>query len=745
MKNYLFLLLAFSVITPSYSQILIKGYVKDKSKNSLESVYVIVEGTYKGTLTNSDGYYSINLNRDSSYIIKFSSIGYEKKEIKIHMENDSTISLDVTLAKITLELSSVEITASTFEAGDKGRRTNLTLVDVLTTGASNSDITSALKLVPGVQQVGEQSGLFVRGGDNDETKYYIDGLLIDQPYYSGASDISQRSRFSPSLFKGFAFSSGGYSASFGDALTAILSLESIDLPEKSSIYFNLGSVLIGAGTQILNKSKNSSFGIELGHTNLSPYYLIVKQKYKYFNFPGYSNVTLNYRKKYKNGIFKVLTLGDLNSVGIYKRDLDSLKLQDKFKYDGRYFVTLITNRLSFNASNYLNLGIGYSIQSDNAYFSLLDSSQNKVTLNDAYFESKNRTLERQLNTIQAKGEYVFTYKNSGRLDIGFHYFNFQNTFIYSGYKANLGDSYYSFFIENQYNIIKRIALKGGIRSEYSSMIGKYNIAPKIAAAFKISSTSDINISYGIYYQRPDMLKLVSYKYEDTYWIRARHLIGNINYSKNNRLLRLEYFNYKYSNLMKLVNTDTIGFKGTGNSSGIDLFYKDGTSINNLEFWITYSYLKAKRNFLDYPSLLMPTYTTPHTFSLVVKKFFNQINLQTNLSYTFSTGRPYYDIKYSNSNFKVFDKGITDPFHNICLSLNYLFNIKKIMGIAVLSCTNLLGKNPVLNYNFSDRILEDDKYYKEPITLGAPRFYFIGVFLNWGIDRRQNEIDKLLQQ
>src|SRR6202012_6198529 len=88
----------------------------------------------------------------------------------------------------------------------------LSPLDVATSAGSNADITAALKPLPGAQQIGEQEGLFVRGGAGYEAKQFIDGSLVNNPYYSSVPDIAQRGRFSPFLFKGTVFSTGGYSA-----------------------------------------------------------------------------------------------------------------------------------------------------------------------------------------------------------------------------------------------------------------------------------------------------------------------------------------------------------------------------------------------------------------------------------------------------------------------------------------------------------------------------------------------------
>lgn len=55
-----------------------------------------------------------------------------------------------------------------------------------------------------------------------------------------------------------------------------------------------------------------------------------------------------------------------------------------------------------------------------------------------------------------------------------------------------------------------------------------------------------------------------------------------------------------------------------------------------------------------------------------------------------------------------------------------------------SATNILGANQVYGYNYSYNGM-----YKEPVIPPAKRFYFVGLFLSWGVDRTQDAINNNL--
>ena len=125
-------------------------------------------------------------------------------------------------------LDAVVITAGTMESGDKARVSVLKPLDIVTTAGSAGNIIAALQTLPGTQSVGEDGRLFVRGGEANETQTFVDGIRVAQPYGATTNNLPTRGRFSPFLFSGIAFSTGGYSAEYGEALSSVLLLNTED-------------------------------------------------------------------------------------------------------------------------------------------------------------------------------------------------------------------------------------------------------------------------------------------------------------------------------------------------------------------------------------------------------------------------------------------------------------------------------------------------------------------------------------
>ena len=197
--------------TGAFSQTQISGKIKDTKGHPIPGASITVKTVLTEPLLIPAAYIHFNSSDTGLQTLTVSSVGYRPIEVTLQITG-KTIQMDLQLKEEPNELKAVTISAGSFAAGDPNQGRVMSSLDIATTAGSNADITAALKTLPGAQQVGEQEGLFVRGGTGQETKQFIDGGLVNNPYYTSVPDISTRGRFSPFLFKGTVFSTGGYSA-----------------------------------------------------------------------------------------------------------------------------------------------------------------------------------------------------------------------------------------------------------------------------------------------------------------------------------------------------------------------------------------------------------------------------------------------------------------------------------------------------------------------------------------------------
>ncbi|HTQ27436.1 MAG TPA: TonB-dependent receptor [Puia sp.] len=750
----IFLVITLSALhVLAYSQTVISGKIRDGKGHPIPGASIAIKNSYDGATSDSSGIYRFQTTEKGPQVLLVTSVGYKQLEQPVNLQG-TALQLDIALKEELSELKAVTITAGSFAAGDSKRGAVLSSLDVATTAGSNADISTALKTLPGTAQVGEQEGLFVRGGANYETKQYIDGTLVNNPYYTSVPNIAQRGRFSPFLFKGTVFSTGGYSALYGQALSSVVLLESLDLPEKSEIDATISPLVVGAGTQQLSKDKKSSWGATYNYTNVGLYFDVVKQTPDYFTIPQYQNADANFRIRTKRGgMIKYYTTFSYNTLGLRNPDIDSLYLKDAFALSTHNWYNNLSWKEYLNNGWKMNLGLSYSTNVDNVAQQVQDPYNQPKSFNDSAFwmQFKNFSLVSRQDLYQAKavmekklggissfrfgGEYWYAYNRQP--------FNQNGVHVDTVFKFT--DHYSALFAETDIFLTNELAAKIGARYEYSAVLARSDIAPRVSLAYKTGKNAQLSFAYGIFYQKPENNQL--FYTTQLGFTKATHYIINFQKMTREQTLRIEGYYKQYQDLVKTVPVNyfysSFNNSGNGYATGLDFFWRDKKTFKNFDYWISYSYLDTKRDYLNYTSLLMPNYAATHTASIVVKRFFTDLKAGVNLTYSFASGRPYYNFMLqNNSKYVLADQGNTKDYSSLNFSAEYVPSVGKTNAktfvVLFASVTNVLGYNPVFGYNYSYSGL-----YKQPVTLPATRFYFIGCFLSWGVDRTQDAINNNL--
>ena len=730
-----------------FAQVTISGKVKDNKGRPLQGASVALKDSYDGTVVDSLGNYKFTTTEKGDQVLSITMSGYKTFEQKITIAQSSIV-IETSLKEELNELKAVTVTAGAFAAGDaKKAATVLTPLDIVTVAGSNGDVSSAVKTLPGAQQIGEQEGLFVRGGTGAETKQFIDGTLVNNPYYTSVPDLASRGRFSPFLFKGTVFTTGGYSALYGEALSSALILESIDLPEKSAANLFVSPIVVGGGYQNLAKSKKWSWGADYGYVNLIAYFNLVKQTPDYFRMPEFHNADANFRIKTKSGgIIKYYTTFSKSNLGLRRPDVDSMDLKDATGVKNFNWYNNLSWRENLGKGWRMNLGASYSTNRDDIEQQLQDHNNVQVHLPDYWAQYKNFTMHNVQDLSQLKAVFEKRIAGISTLRFGSEYWYAVNSNKYNDTSSRLVDNFQSVFAETELHITNDLAAQIGGRFEHSSLLNKSNFAPRISFAYKVGKDAQMSAAYGIFYQKPENQQL--FFTTNLGYTKATHYIINYQKSTPLRIFRVEAFYKKYDDLIKSypVNYNFYNYNnyGSGYAKGIEFFWRDKQTIKNFDYWISYSYLDTKRNYLNYPQELQPDFAANHTVSVVTKRFFTKIKTGFNLTYSWASGRPYYNFLYNGAGnkFEIADQGKTKDYNNLGFSVNYVPSLgkqnAKLFWVLIASVTNVLGYNAVYGYNYSYNGLN-----QVPIEPPAKRFYFIGAFFSWGVDRTQDAINNNL--
>ena len=713
MKTYFtFAILFFTTII--FSQTIISGKIIDEKKLPIAAANVFIEGTYDGTSTDENGNFTFTTTVIGKQTISATGLSYEnaKKIIDVANAKDLTI----TLLESVNTLDAVTISAGNLDSGEKARVSVLKPLDIVTTAGSNANIVSALQTLPGTNNVGESGRLFVRGGESDETQTYIDGLRVGQPYGASANNTPARGRFSPFLFSGANFSTGGYSAEFGDALSSVLLLPTKD--EADADKTEMAFMTVGLGLGRTKKWDKSSISFNTSYINLKPYQLIVPQRLD-FNKPFQSASGESvFRYQFANGLLKIYSAFDAQSLDLNQPDVN-------FKQKIRF--ALENNNLYFNASYKGNFGEKWQIFTGASY----GYAENKINID----VNKINNFE---NTSHLKLKLRKIFSDRFKLNFGVDYFNTRfnenfNKSFRNGYKENILAS----FAEADIYLSKKLAFKAGLRANNNGFIDRFSINPRFSLGYKIAKNSQFSFAYGEFTQAPKQDYL---KYSNQFdFEKTSHYILNFQYNKEGQTLRLEAYLKDYRDLVKF-NTNGAQFnsiysnEGFGYAKGLELFWRDNKNIKNLEYWLSYSYIDSQRDYRNFPSQVTPNFVANHNVSLVTKYFINDWKSQIGFTASASSGRP-----YNNPNELKFMNGKTPFYQDLSFNWAYLLTSQKILYFSM---TNVLGANQVFGYEYANSPNSNGVFERREINPVASRFFFLGFFWTIAKDKKDNQLKNL---
>lgn len=690
MKSLFFSFL-FLLCQNTFAQTLIKGRVIDTKNRKLPGANIMLKGTYDGASSDSAGAFRFKTYEKDTATLVVSFIGYEPFSQPLTL-TQSELNLTIKLREEANELNTVVITAGAFEASDEKKMTMLKPLDIVTTAGAAADITGAMHLLPGAQRVGEQEGLFVRGGSGLETKVVIDGLIVQNPFFSSMPDLQSRGRFNPFMFKGTSFSTGGYSAQYGQAMSSVLLLNTTDKGNNNG--FGLGANFAGVGLNYDRANEKYSLSVVGNYTNLTPFFKLIPQNVDWQKVPQGLGTSVTYRlKTSKTGLWKFYGMYSGSDLAMNMRNPENPMTTARFGMNNQNSFINSTYTDSWNEGKWtLNSGVSYSRNND-------DISQDSFVLGRFDERLQGRVVLSRL----------LTGNNTLLFGTEIHRLNLANRM--SGRRFELHENFGAGFVESEIYITRALAMRIGLRGEYSSLLNRANAAPRFSMAYKTGTYSQVSFDGGVFYQTPHynyLYRNTSLRYE-----RADHYIVQYQVLRPKHTFRIAGFYKNYDQLVREYTTrpdgtplpfdanpwrfpwGTTNNDGYGYVKGFDVFWRDQKSVKGLDYWITYSFIDTKRLFMNYTSIATPTFASKHNLSVIGKKYFNKLQMSAGLTYTYTSGRPYY-----NPNHERFLTDLTPAVHNISFTASKLASIGGRFTVFYVAIDNLLGTQNVFTYRFT---------------------------------------------
>jgi len=704
----------------SWSQTKISGVVKDENGEPIPGANIMIKDSYDGASSGVDGSFSFISEEKGTQVLNITFVGYKAFTQTVELTS-KPIKIEVLLKEEINQLDGVVISAGSFTAGEENRRTILKAVDIATTAGATADIAGALNTLPGTQKVGETGRLFVRGGDDSETRTFIDGMVVLDAYGPAAPNTPSRGRFLPFMFKGTSFSTGGYSAEYGQALSSALVLNSKDIAEMNQT--DIGILSVGADVAHTQVWERASVSGKVQYTNIRPYFGLINQEIDWRIPPASGEGSFAYRQKTgKDGLFKFFGNVNHSSFSIYNHEILDPSIKYQVDLTNNYRYGNGSYQQSLNANWSLRTGLAYSYNQNKTKVDGLPLNEQEEGIHTkvVFEHSVNDQLE-----IRMGGELINRYYEATR-------YNVDNDVNES---LNFSEPISAAFTEAEFYASNHFVVKAGARFEYNGLNNEAHVDPRLSLAYKPGKQGQFSLAYGTFRQSP-LNQYLRVNNQLTSQL-AEHFILNYQIVTSRKTFRIETYYKKYSDLIKFNNDPTLlTNSGSGYAKGIELFWRDNETIKNVDYWVSYSFLDTERDYLNFPTAAVPSFASAHNFSFVYKHFVTAIKSQLGFTYSYASGRTYFN---PNKPTDQFNSDKTPSYQDLSANLAYL---PKNNLIIYLSCTNLLGRDNVFGYQYSVTPNGQGDYVSRAIRQPAPRFLFIGLFITISKNKSINQLPNL---
>lgn len=626
-----------------------QGYVKSDQGELLESVAILQDGRVIA-LSDSRGYFRLPKDRLSGFFT-LQLLGFESKEVFLECNSPANVEIR-TESRILddVEVAGRRVSDSQWQAGMQEISPKVARENPLPFG----DFTQVLASLPGVIAPSEFSSAYaVRGGNYDENLVYVNDMMVYRPQLFSNGQQEGLSFINPDLVQRVQFSSGGWSAMYGDRLSSNMLVE-YKQPKKFAGSFMIG--LLGGRAHIEDASKSGRVRYLLGVRHKRAGYLFQTLELDGEYFPRFTDIQglteldlhkdgqkenkLTFLLSYARNRYEVIPRTRLSEFGNFFqsfRFVVGFDGSEEMRFDtymgGAKWEKTWTGKLrsqlisSVTRSSELE---NYDI--DGSYrLCDVDNDPSSATFNQCivvrgigrnYLSARNR-----LEMLMWQNEMRWIYEHSKtqviRLGISHLQFNFADRFqeyvlndsadfVTVQRNVNTANNLQHFqsaaFVEYDFRPDSSHYLNAGVRLIFQSLNGQWLLSPRLRYAYTSKSNRSMvyRAAWGIYHQPPMFRELRNFDGIINPELRAQssmHFIAGFDrafyrFGREFRLMTEAYYKHLYQ--IVPYDFDNIRIRyygenaGIGYAAGVD-FRVSGEFIPGDESWFSIGILQTQEN------------------------------------------------------------------------------------------------------------------------------------------------------
>jgi hypothetical protein len=525
------------------------------TKQPIPFANVLVLETNFGAAANEDGYFKITGLPLNTYQIRASVVGFNpqtKTDVVIQTGKPSEANFE--LVPQAIELEGITVTGDYFTKDplEVNSIRNFSYEEIRRSPGGFEDVVRALSILPGVAQADAgRNDLIVRGGAPSENLYLINFIEVPNINHFGTQGATggPLSYVNLDFVRETSFSTGGFSALYGDKLSSVLNINLRDGREDRLG----GKATISA----------SQFGLNLEGpiTDKSNFIFSARRSYLDFIFkaadfafvPEYYDILLKADfNPHSQDAFGFLFISAFDNVKFFNDDEDQRFDNSRILgTDQVQYVAGFTYRHLFT-DGFFNLALSRNYVD-------YDSRQSDLLLNPI-FTNKSKEEENSL-----RADLVFKLSKTSEINFGgtAKLIEADYDVLFPTFVTTFGDSlpvtslktentYTKFGVYTNYNslLFNRLTANIGLRSDiFTALNNKIYFSPRLSLSYALTDLTSINFSTGIYHQSPSYIWLEAFESNrDLRMIKVNQFVLGFDHRVSaDALLKVEAFYKDYDN------------------------------------------------------------------------------------------------------------------------------------------------------------------------------------------------------
>jgi hypothetical protein len=562
------------------------------------SVYLSGEGIRRATLSGAAGDYELVDVPTGSFLIRFSRIGYRAAEDSIVIRTD--MSYDAALVVEAVRVDKVVVTGDRFRS-EKSLQTSFVTLNAQRLASlpavGEIDPIRSLQQLPGVQATSDiSSGLYVRGGGPDQTLILLDRV----PVYNPTHAFGFFSTFNADAVEQVKLYKGAYPAQYGGRLGAVLDVENRE-GDGNGFGGRAGLSTITGRLLLEGPLGNGSYILSLRRTYLEPLLNAIRNEEN--QIPRYYFYDANGKVVLKSSSNDRITLSLYRGQDVLRLDPD----EDAF-VDLRWGNQLLAAKYD-------------RIFGDGIFGAFQISGSEYETETDAEFFTTPISFRNRIRDISLRTDWVYEASPSQTWRAGFvstsYDFAFDESFNgQAGIQFESRPFDLSTYLDNEWKLDERTAVRGGIRLRYFSPGKRTFVEPRLTASRSLSDRLRLKLAGGIYHQYVQLVSTEGLSAVDFYlpvdetaepgrsWQSVLGLdwdvSGAYDVSAELYYTRLgdvvEFNNDLAADRSSAKARDIFRTGGKGYATGLELFLERG--VRSLTGWLGYTLGYTRREFAD---------------------------------------------------------------------------------------------------------------------------------------------------